>query len=55
MKELFRGYVMKEWFETNMNIDMYRSLNKIVVHKCIEFYAKCWKHRNKAYHDKERQ
>ena len=60
MTELFRGYVVKvwfetDWFETNFSSDVYRTLNKIVVRKCVEFYVKCWKHRNEAYHDDEKQ
>ena len=38
-----------------MSSDKYRKLNKIVVRKCMEFYVKCWKHRNEAYYDAERQ
>ena len=55
MKELFRGYVVKVWFGINMNSDIYRALNKVVVKKCVEFYVKYWKHRNEAYHDTEKQ
>ena len=38
-----------------MSSNKYRKLNKIIVRKCMEFYGKCWKHRNEAYHDAERQ
>ena len=55
MSELFRGHVVKLWFDTDMRSDVHRSLNKIVVRKCVEFYYKCWKHRNEAHHDAEKQ
>ena len=54
MKELFRGYIVKVWFGININSDIYRALNKVVVRKCVEFYVKCWKYRNEAYHDIEK-
>ena len=51
IKELFRGYVVVVWEGTNLNSKKYRMLNKIVAKKCVEFYMKCWKERNKAYYD----
>ena len=41
MIELFRGHVVKAWFDANMSSDVHRTLNKIIVCKCVEFYAKC--------------
>ena len=55
MKDLFRGCIVKVWFGIDMSSDIHRSANKVIVRKCVEFYAKCWKHRNEAYHDKEKQ
>ena len=54
MRELFQGYIVVVWEGTDINIDKYRVLNKIVVKKCVEFYVKCWKYRNEAYHDTEK-
>ena len=55
MMELFRGYVVVDWEGANVNDDKFRVLNIIVVKQCVEFYMKCWKHRNQAYHDDEKQ
>ena len=55
MQELFRGYVAVVWEGTNLNSKKYRTLNKIVPKKCIEFYMKCQKERNEAYHDECKQ
>ena len=55
MKELFRGYVVIDWEGTDLSNDRFRVLNQIVVRKCVEYYTKCWKHRNEAYHDVEKQ
>ena len=55
MNELFRGYVVVVWEGTNITSNKYRVLNAIVVRKCIEFYMKCQIHRNKTYHDEEKQ
>ena len=38
-----------------MSSKKYRKLNIIVVRKCMEFYIKCYKHRNDAYHNADRQ
>ena len=40
---------------TNAHEGKYRTLNKIVVRKCVEFYVECWKHRNEVYHDNDKQ
>ena len=55
MKELFRGCVVKMWEGTNANCNKYKVLNKIVVRRCAECYVKCWKNRNDAYYDEDRQ
>ena len=55
MKELFRGYVVVVQEGTDLNSRKYRTLNKIVAKKCIEFYMKCWKDRNEIYYDESKQ
>ena len=55
MKELFWRCVSNAWIGTDMSSDNHRTLNKIAVRKCAEFYLKCWKHRNEAHHNAERQ
>ena len=55
MKELFRGYVVAMWEGTNVNSKKFKTMNKIVVKRCVEHYVKCWKHRNEAYNDEEKQ
>ena len=34
---------------------IYKKLNRISVKRCVEYYDKCWKHRNNEYHDEEKQ
>ena len=55
MQELFRGYVVVVWKGTNFSSTKYNVLNKIVAKKCVEFYVKCQKQRNKIYHDEHKQ
>ena len=54
MEELFRGYVVAVWDGTDCS-RKYHVLNKIVAKMCVEFYMKCWKHRNKIYPDESKQ
>ena len=55
MNELFRGCIVKDWMGANAQEDKHRTLNEIVVRKCVEFYAECWKHRNEVCHDNDKQ
>ena len=55
MKELFRGHVVRDWEGADHNEMKHRQLNKIVVKKCVEYYAACWKERNIEHHDEEKQ
>ena len=55
MKDLFRGHIVKMWFGIDICSNICRSANKVVVRKCVKFYAKCQKHQNEAYYDKEKQ
>ena len=55
INELFRGYVVKDWMSANEHEEKHRTLNKIVVRKCVEFYVECWKHRNEVCHDNDKQ
>ena len=55
MKELFRGYVVRNWKETNFNTTKYAELNKILVWNVVLFYNKCWLHRNECYQDAKMQ
>ena len=41
MKELFRGYVVKNWMSTDMNVKKYRYLNMILARECVYFYNQC--------------
>ena len=55
MKELFRGYVVNDWMEVNLNTKKYRYLNMITARECVYFYNRCWKHRNEIMHDRNKQ
>ena len=55
MKELFRGYVIRDWMGLNFSTKKYRYVNKIIVSECVCFYDRCWKHRNEAQHDESKQ
>ena len=55
MMELFRGYVVKNWMSTDMNVKKYRYLNMILARECVCFYNQCWKHRNEIMHDPIKQ
>ena len=47
--------VVRDWKGADMKYYKYRTLNKILVRKCVYFYKECWDHKNKAYHNKEKQ
>ena len=53
--ELFRGHVANDWKEANFNAKKYQYLNKILAQECVKFYSCCWKHRNEAMHDENKQ
>ena len=55
MKELFRGYVVRNGEGADYNERKYSQLNKIVVKTCVEYYAACWKERNIEHHDEVKQ
>ena len=55
MKELFRGYVIRDWMGINFSTKKYRHVNKIIASECVYFYDRCWKHRNEAQHDESKQ
>ena len=54
MKKLFQGCITKVWIGADMSSDKHRKLNKIAVRKCVKYYAKCWKYRNKVRNDTEK-
>ena len=40
---------------TEWNSVKYRKLNKIAVKRCVEIHMKCWKDRNEAHRDEQKQ
>ena len=54
MNELFHRYIVVVQEGMNINSNKYRVLNAIVVRKCVEFYMKCQRHRNKVYYNEEK-
>ena len=54
MKELFRGYVVRNQKEANFNTTKYTELNKILVQNTVLFYNKCWLYRNEQYQNMDK-
>jgi len=40
-KELFRGYIVKDWFSKDETETKYSTLNEMFVLKCVMLYNKC--------------
>ena len=55
MAELFRGCVIKDWKNADVNCKEHKSLNKIVACRCVKCYNECWKDRNAIMHDENKQ
>ena len=55
MRELFRGFIVKDWVEADFNCKQYSELNKIVIANAVKFYNQCWKHRNEEFHNERKQ
>ena len=55
VKELFRGHVVKAQKGVNMNSSEHKKLNKVAAKYCVDYYVKCWKHRNEACYDTNKQ
>jgi len=47
MKQLFRGYIVKDWFSENELETKYTAVNEIFVSICVVLYSQCQKHQNK--------
>ena len=54
IKNIFRGYIIIDWFDTSNTIK-YRIANKIIVKACILFYNICWAQWNKITYSKEKK
>ena len=44
-KYLFRGYIVKSWYELDSEETKYTVYNKMFVKECVRFYNDCWKSR----------
>jgi len=54
MKMIFRGWVVKNWSNVNQQTSFnMKKINKIIVKISVQFYSKCWKHRNEIMHSPE--
>ena len=51
--KIFRVYVVKDWYGDEEDCESYPEINKIIVKKSVEFYAKCWDHRNSCLNESE--
>ena len=54
MKEIFRGFVVKDWEGSNFNCEKFRELNKVLIVNAVLFYKECWAHRNEYYFNEEK-
>ena len=52
---LFRGFVVKKWFATQESDCFCEDCNKTLVKLAVNCCNKAWKHRNKEYHDSDKQ
>ena len=41
---LFKGYIVKNWVEADIN-NKYEDYNKIIVYECVKYYSICWEQR----------
>jgi len=55
MRELFRRIVVKDWKGSDFHYTKYEVLNKILVYHAMQYYRKCWLHRNECYYDADKQ
>ena len=51
--KIFIGYIVKDWYRDDENCESYHEFNRIIVKKSVEFYNKCWDHRNSCMNQKE--
>jgi len=40
-KNLFRGYVVKDWFSADTEQTKYMNVNPVIVRECVQFYQRC--------------
>ena len=55
MNYLLQEYIMKAQKELNFGESKHHSLNIILVKYYVPCYKKCWKHRNRAYHNRDKE
>ena len=48
LKQLFRGYLVKDWFGADHDQNKYNGANQAIVKEYVKLYTKCWKQRNDA-------
>ena len=41
INEFFREHTAKNWIDADINKDVHRTLNKIIVRKCVDFCIEC--------------
>ena len=39
-KAIFRGYIVKQWFDQHLTLPKYDDYNKVIIKKSIKFYTK---------------
>ena len=55
IKEIFRGFIVKDWEGSNFNSERFRELNKVLVVNAVLFYKECWTLRNECNNNEEQQ
>ena len=51
--KIFRGYIVKDWHGDDEDCESCHEINKIIVKKIVDFYAKFWDHRNSCLNESE--
>ena len=51
MKNLFRGYIVKVYTETDFSSNKYLNYNKELIQLCINYYIQCWKKQNEILYN----
>ena len=53
IRELFRGFIIKVWFETDFTQTKYEDCIHIIAREYIAYYMNCQQYGNEKFNDKE--
>ena len=55
IREIFIGFIVKNWEGASFNCEKFRDLNKVLIVNAVLFYKQCWTYRNEYYFNKEKR